>query len=319
LNDLCIEYEHIRAKEAEVGVRIVHYIPKSLRPLFANAANSYLAHSITYLGDYGAFELAEYYIKEIAPSAMSACALYPNWSQKEIDDLNRDSIKDNHQRWCQEHYLFLNIFNEIPHKCAKYAKDDIQLELDDKHQFLLDDIIQTYAHCRRLFYKFQDPKIFMSKKERDEDVEILIDCYVRLYTLFDKCAKLIQYLFPQDWSNEKMGFYETARKLACENNPYLRAIDMICTDVFPDKESRKAGISDPRNSISGHIMWRGFIRNSIMHNTFKIKADVNSNEWIDGVSFIPAFELYHATLMTFHDIREIILNIQMATEYEKSL
>ncbi|WP_400209409.1 hypothetical protein [Methanomethylophilus alvi] len=169
-----------------------------------------------------------------------------------------------------------------------------------------------------MFYAFKDPSIFLEKTERDDDVESLIDCYVRLYTLFDKCAKLIQCLFPQDWSEEKIGFYETARKLACENNPYLRAIDMICSDVFPDKASKKAGISDPRNMVNGRLMWRGFIRNSIMHNTFKIKPDMESNDFITGVAFIPAFELYHATLMTFYDIREILLNIQLATYYSKS-
>lgn len=318
LNSYRIGYECIRAKEAEVGVRIVHYVPEDVRSLFANAANSYLIHSIVNLTEYGGYDEAEYYTQEVAPYAEQACLIYFKWTQKEIDDLNHDSIKDDYQRWCQERYLFLNIMNEIPHKSETYAKDDLQFDLDDRHRYLLEDIVQTYSHCRKLFYAFKDPFIFQEKTERDDDVESLIDCYVRLYTLFDKCAKLIQYLFPQDWSDEKVGFYETARKLACENNPYLRAIDMICSDVFPDKASKKAGVSDPRNMVNGRLMWRGFIRNSIMHNTFKIKPDMESNDFITGVAFIPAFELYHATLMTFYDIREILLNIQLATYYSKS-
>ena len=312
-----IEYECIRAKEAEVGVRIVHDIPKDLRPMFANAAYCYLFHSIYNLDELGDQESADFFRDTVWPYAIRACQKYPQWKQEEIDELNNDSIVDEHQRWCQENYLFLNIMNEIPHKCARYARDDIQIDLDEKHRFILDDIIQTYSHCRKILQGLPNSEEFMSKTERDEDVERLIDCFVRLYTVFDKCAKILVYLFPQDSSGNKEKFYEVARKLACENNPYLKAIDMICSDVFPDKASKIAGVHDPRNSFNGRIMWRGFLRNSIMHNTFKLKPDLESNDWISGVAYVSAFELYHATLMTFHDLREIILNIQMAVEYSK--
>ncbi len=311
-----IEYETIRAKEAEIGVRIVHYIPKEHRPLFASAAFSYLTHSINNLYTLGDAGMANYFAWNIMPYAEGACLQYLNWKQEDIDALNTDTITDDHQRWCQGNYLFLNIMNEIPHNSARFAKDDIQLDLDERHQYLLDDIIRTYSHCRRLFHGLEPDRIRL-KTERDEDVERLIDCYVRLYTLFDKCGKLLNHLYPQDFSDDKFSFYDVARKMARENNPYLKAIDMICSDVFPDRASKNAGITDPRNSFNGHVMWRGFLRNSIIHNTFRLKPDMESDDFIKDVAYVSAFEIYHATLMTFHDIREIVLNIQLADGYTR--
>ncbi|WP_400208528.1 hypothetical protein [Methanomethylophilus alvi] len=138
MKDYCIEYECIRAKEAEVGVRIVHYVPEDVRPLFANAANSYLIHSIVNMTGYGGYDAAEYFTQEVVPYAEQACLMYFKWTQKEIDDLNHDSLKDDYTRWCQERYLFLNIMNEIPHNSETYAKDDLQFDLDDRHRYLLE-------------------------------------------------------------------------------------------------------------------------------------------------------------------------------------
>ena len=312
-----LAYEICRSKEAELYLRLIPDIPEKYRPMFTTVANSYLTHTIVRQSELGEKDNVEHCI-ELLYYAENYGLKYPLFDQNEIDAMNRDSITDDYVRWCEETVKFLNLFNEIPHHNAKYACDDIILDLDERHQWLLEDIIKTYDHCRRIFYRIcKDPVEFI-KKSRDDDVESMIDCYVRLYTLLDKSAKLIDYLFPRDGDREKLKFYDVTESLSNSPNPYLKALYHINCDIFPDRYSNVSGTYDPRNNVFGFIQKRGFIRNCIMHDTLKIQSEDEPKTGYFYVASVTPLELTQCTVSMFYDVREILLNIQLAYEYRKS-
>ena len=111
----------------------------------------------------------------------------------------------------------------MPHSVAEYCKDDLQFDLDERHRWLLEDIVCTYDHCRRILYRTAKLKPSEIPSGRDEHVEDLLDCYSRLYTILDKTAKLMIYLFP--WNGGKNPhFREVVEKHSCDTNPFLRAL-----------------------------------------------------------------------------------------------
>lgn len=317
IHRLKVSYEHCRAKEAELYVRLIPFIPEKHRPMFSTVANSYMTHSILNLTAYSDFELMDEY-QEWLEKAQLYCLKYPLLNQKIIDEMNRDSIKDEYVRWCQFHVRLLNIFNEIPHNNAKYACDDIQLDLDERHQWLLDDIMRTYDHCRRTFYRVAKDIDKFVEKPRDDDVECVVDCFVRLYTLLDKSSKIITYLFPRDQNTKQQYFYDVAETLSNTSNPFLRSIYRVCMDIFPDKFAKTEGTFDPRNNMFGMVLKRGFIRNSIMHDTLKVFKEGETKTNYYGASSVTPLELFRCTDVMFQDVREILLSIQLAVEYRKN-
>lgn len=308
--------ELIWGKEAETYLRLVDDLPLRYRHLFGAAAHSYLIHAINNLDKCGDSKNSQHYATFL-PYALNNAIKYP-CSNEEANVLNVDTITDDYVRWCEERVLFLNIFNEIPHHCADLAKDDVYFELNGKYQLLLDDILQTYSHCRKRFYSVPTDAFAYLDKERDEDVECLIDCYARLYTLLDKMAKLIIHMFPQDYALDDLKFWTVANSYSESTNPYLKAISHICSDIFPDKFDDVHRTFDPRTSVEGLVLKKGFIRNCIMHNVIAICKDRESREVYEGVSSITAFELYHSTLMMFYDVREVLLTLQLAVEYRRN-
>ncbi len=314
---LKLSYEHCRSKEAELYLRLIPDVPEKYKPMLSTVASSYLLHTIQIQEELGGGKNTEW-CKDLIAEALLFNLRYPLLDQEQIDAMNEDSITDDYVRWCEENVRYLNLFNEIPHHNEKYACDDIILDLDERHQWLLEDIVKTYDHCRKIFYRIcENPEEFISKS-RDDDVESMIDCYVRLYTILDKSAKLIDYLFPREGDRDKLKFYDVAESLANSPNPYLKALYHINCDIFPDRYSNISGTFDPRNIVYGFVLKRGFIRNSIMHDTVKIQTEDEPKTSYYYVASVTPLELMQCTNMMFYDVREIILNIQLAYEYRKS-
>ena len=142
----------------------------------------------------------------------------------------------------------------------------------------------------------------------------MMDCFVRLYTLLDKTSKLILYLFPKD-DLEINGFYNVAEQYSKSSNPYLRSFDLIKDDIFPDRVKKQLSY-DPRNSVFGVVTRRGFIRNNIIHGTVKICDDRDLEGNYYGVLVLTPNELMHYTDRMLYDVREILLNLQLAYNYE---
>ena len=318
-NRMNVMYEHCRAKEAELYNKILYEIPMELRPLFANVANSYLTHAMNNLCEYGAEDAAMKYV-DLQRDCEEDCLRYfdINTYFEDIPDINTDSITDDYQRWCQQTVRFLTIMNEVPHNSAKYAKDAISFPLEERYQWQMEDIIHTYDHCRRILYRmYKIPPEEFIDKDRDEDIECLMDCYARLYTLLDKTAKIIDALFPADSSRTDLKFYTVAESLANSSNPYLRAIYYICTDIFTDGISTVERTFDPRGNINGLVFKKGFIRNSIMHSTVKISKESEERGVYENVASLKPFELLVYTNWLSYDVREVLLTLQLAVGYSK--
>ena len=315
---LDVQYECCRAKEAEIYLRLVPDLPPEHRPMFATVANSYLWHAVANLRGLGEADLSEHYGGFI-PEASELCRRYPMRSKREVDMMNRDSLRDPYLLWCQEHYRFLNLFNEIPHRNQRYAKDDLDFELNERYRMLLDDVLHTYDHCRRIMFGISRKGLeSFGRKGRDDDVETLLDCYVRAYTLLDKVSKLATHLFPRDDSKPNATFYEVAEGYERSSNPYLRAIHHVCTDVFPDRVLVSERTFDPRLNTCGVILRNGLIRNSIAHNTVDVCSSPETRAVYEGVISITPLELYHYASMLLYDVREVVLLLQLAYNRRKS-
>lgn len=312
-----VRYKCCRAKEAEFLYRMIEVMPGQRRALFANIANSHMAQAVANLGKYGDWKSAEHFYPWLEQCQLD-CIRYYDYVEKDIEDLNRDTIEDGYQRWCEETVRFLTLMNEVPHRSSRFAKDEISFPLSERHQWLLDDIVLTYDHCRRILYRiYMIPEEEFSRKGRDEDVESLLDCYARLYTILDKSAKLIDHLFPADGSRQNLHFYQVAETLENSSNPYLRAIHFICTDIFPDRIATSERTFDPRSNVYGIVLKKGFIRNSIMHNTVRIAEESKDHSIYEGVATLTPRELLLVTNWLSYDVREVLLTLQLAVEYRR--
>ncbi len=230
--------------------------------------------------------------------------------------MNRDTIKDDYQRWCNESTLYLNVMAEVPHNIADFCVDDLVFDLDDRHQWLLEDIVFTYDHCRRIIYNVSKTNYKVLDHGRNEHVEMLLDCYSRLYTILDKTAKLIIYLFP--WNGPANPYFkDVVEKHSCDTNPFLRALYFIAKDIFSDKDDIEFDYLDPHIRFLSIVHRPSFIRNSIMHNTVRICKDDNDRMGTFNVESITSFELMYYTGKLCNDVREILINLQMAVEYSK--
>ena len=252
-------------------------------------------------------KLAEEYVKR-----------YPLTSKKEYDELLRDTIKDDYVRWSNNHCLFLNIMTEPTHNCRKLAKDDLDFDLDEKGQWLLEDIIHTFDHCRRTLYRTDKiDELTFANKGRDEDVESLLDCYVRLYTLLDKIAKLVVTLFPGDGSLKNKNFYKVADGMKGNVNKFLHSIYLIKRDVFPEAYDRTDNITDPHRNYMGLVQKTADIRNETAHGIVKIFSENESRGWYEDTISLTPLELKHYSIVLAYDIREILLTLQLATEWHR--
>ncbi|WP_400209913.1 hypothetical protein [Candidatus Methanarcanum hacksteinii] len=305
-----------RARQSENWISILQFIPEKGKPVFARLVYDQIVKTMDDFWTEGREDLilehgqyyryAEEYIKR-----------YP-LSQKEYDELLRDTIKDDYVRWCNDHCLFLNLLTEPTHNCAKLAKDDLEFVLDERTQWLLDDIMHTFEHCRRILYRTDkiDESTFAGKN-RDEDVESLLDCYIRLYTLFDKIGKLIVALFPRDGTLKHKKFYDVADGLKDSANKFLQSIYLIKRDVFPEAYDRSDNITDPHRNYLGLIQKSADIRNETAHGTVKIFSEDETKGWYDDVVSLTPRELEHHALVLAYDIREILLTLQLAVEWHR--
>ena len=316
--DMNIMYEYCRAKEAELYDKILYDIPADRRSLFANIANSYMTHAINNLYSYGAKQTAWDNMPLLEECEKDCLRCFDANTIFEINEMNQETITDDYQKWCQETCRYLTIMNEVPHRSAKYAKDDITFPLEERFQWQLEDILHTYDHCRRILYRtYKIPPEEFINKDRDEDIECLMDCYARLYTILDKTAKIINALFPEDYSRSDLKFYTVAKSLKDDSNPYLRAIFIICNDIFADELSTQNRTFDTRGNINGLVFKKGFIRNTIMHNTVKICKESEERGIYEYVASLKPFELLVYTNWLSYDVREILLTLQLAVGYAK--
>lgn len=183
---------------------------------------------------------------------------------------------------------------------------------------MLDDIMHTFEHCRRILYRTDqiDESAFMNKG-RDEDVESLLDCYVRLYTLFDKIGKLIVTMFPRDGSLKHKKFYDVAESMKNNVNKFLQSIYLIKRDVFPESYDMADNITDPHRNYLGLIQKTADIRNETAHGTVRIFSEKETKGWYDDMVSLTPLELKHHTLVLAYDVREILLTLQLAVEWHR--
>ncbi len=305
------------ARESETWLSIFPYLPESQKP----PVSFLLLDSLTEARN--AFEK----LGKTGPA--SACASNLQYaeelarehpmSRKDLEELYTDTIPDGYTRWCNDHCLFLTFIVDMEHDCGRFAADDLDLGLEGEQQLLLEDIISTFCHCRKKLYAINgiDEEIFKLKR-RDEDIEELLDCYMRLYSIPDKVAKLIKMLFPNREYPNREHFWDVYKVLEDDKNIYLRSIYLIGEDISTDEGRREDGTADPHRIFDGTTQRASSIRNHIMHNVFRISGESESKDGIMNTFTLTPLELRHHTIVLANNMRELLLSLQLVLKSEKS-
>ena len=294
--ELEIGFEHCRARKAEYLLGMVEDAPEEHRPLLAIAGSSYLncaVENLIGLGDIGSLE---HYCGWLKASELYKRA-YP-MSQREIDGLNRTAAEGRYPAWCRENQRYLSIIDAVPDVCTR---DDIELDLDEERQWLLEDVIGTYDHCRRLFYGVAGGPSEVAAGLGRDDVECIEDCCVRLYTLLDKTAGLVAYMFPYGGSEEYPGFSAVAGSFKDSPNPYLSSMHGICRDIF-----------------DGTVAGRGSILNGIIRGTLRVTDAKEGAGDSRNVAAVTPAGLVRCADVLMCDVREVLLNLVLAVEYSRN-
>lgn len=105
--------------------------------------------------------------------------------------INRVLIDASYEDWCWANRFWLNPLNDISDIMPKWMRDTVTWESDEFNSARIDDILHTFDHCRRSLHRFMSlPESRWNLKE-GEDLECLVDCYFRLYSIMDKISKII--------------------------------------------------------------------------------------------------------------------------------
>ena len=223
---------------------------------------------------------------------------------------------DEYRGWCFDKVLLLNFYCEVPSIQAEHLGDEIEFELEGKDRIIIDDIIMSFDHCRRILYRFSKFKPEeIESKGRDEDAECLVDCYIRLYSILDKFSKIIRTV--SELNPYLKGFWKIGDELRKNRNPYLRAISMIKDDLYPKKEAKKGNYEDPHLMYAQAYYQTSFIRNHIVHDAFRIAEPEEENYIEAGVAALKVSDLLYQTMNLAYNVREVMLLLQMAVEYDK--
>ncbi len=310
-------YEYCRAKEAETWLRMLDGVPKASWKYWINCIQSYLAYSLEYFENIGKEEYFNYFF-DVMGQAFGVQADYMDIEPDFIDKTDPDKEVEGYEGWCFYSVLYLNLFNEIPNPNRDWMNDDLDLKLDERHSIILEDVVRTFDHCRKILYEFTKVPIEERfSKVRDDSVESLIDCYVRLYSVLDKVAKIIDYFFSLDLSGKTASFWNVSEALAVSSNKYLRSIAMIKDDLFP-KHVERINSVDPHFTFAMACYRSSFIRNSIIHDTFRIVGPDEKDYIQWNVAAITVQDLEYQTWSLMYTVREVILLTKMSVELERN-
>lgn len=220
----------------------------------------------------------------------------------------------NYAEWCWNNRLWLNIASDVLLMDKEQLKDDIDLKVDIDNTIRMNEIVRTFDHCRSLFYQFSKaPFEERAYYKPGPETEFLVDCYYRLFSLLDKIAKVISCLL---FGNSKyiQSFKDVCIKLKPGNN-YIGGIFRIYRELFFSDEDLKDGIVDEFNSAHRVKRRTNFIRNMIAHSALNFVTpdeDYNKYKGYDNVLTLSAADLENETVQLFHQIREILMNLQLA-------
>lgn len=227
----------------------------------------------------------------------------------------RDADDTIYEEWCWDRHLLLNPMNEVPNINSDWLKDDYIKDKDPELSARLADILSTYDHCRRLMHRYNImPLEERIQKKRDEDVESLIDCYFRLYSILDKASKVIEILFPIGL--DKVTFRKVASYLRHSPNKYLRGIYEVYSDMTFSDDFIEKGYLDPFYAIHGVKKRPGAIRNTLTHSAVLVVAPDEEFRIHDNTVTMRPIDLEIEVVKLMGQIREVLMNLKLAVEYD---
>lgn len=314
------KYEECRAKEADNWYRMFDYLNESIQLPMMFCIDSYYRHSIDEFMKMGSEENADFYYRKLCEFSLHYLNNYGKIDPSAISGIEyKETDYDKYEEWCWNNHLYLNIMDEVPNYNPDWVKDDLVFDLSESGNLLVRDIISTFDHCRRLMHRYtRIPEEIRFAKERDEDVESLLDCYFRLYSILDKTAKIINELYPQSSElNGQITFKEVVSNLWSNSNQFLRGIYQINRDLFPQRDDYKKMTIAPFLKIVGTSLWFSTIRNDLTHSAIEIVPPNVELNIVKGTTHICARDLEFYIVRMTCLVREVLLNLQLAVNYDK--
>lgn len=235
----------------------------------------------------------------------------------------------NYEEWCWNNHYLLNPMNEYPFRIRHYLNDDLEWHPGGIKEIRFNDIINTYKHARLLlFNNNRQPKDDTGCRNSDvETIENLQDCYVRLYSIIDKSAKILNMLYP-DKDDPQQPFYKIVRKFKNDRNYYLRGLYEINQDLSYNpkymKKQKELGTIDPFYSIKQIDNNPSFLRDMMAHAAVNIVGPEDNLEKYEKykdsniISMTP-LDLKIETERLMGLIRELIMHVYLAVKQDKIL
>ena len=252
-----------------------------------------------------------------------------------------------YRAWAKENRLFLSWFDHlyIDKKHEHWLwEDSIELNTSKKNiEDLFLDIKHTFMYSRWLHWRaLYNAKLEMApghehysmRRSVDETKwwegkmtdyggnrlifpdlwryrhQCLIDSYLRLYTVIEKCAHLIGAEF---YPTEKVdSFWDLLRPMSSDSKTELRSVKMIFAEIDPNVEKNKISFY-----INPHMWKMNIVRNHMVHRGFVISS--KNIHWKEGtsnkaISYIGHDELGKLNLRLMHLVKELIVSIVLSME-----
>ncbi len=227
-----------------------------------------------------------------------------------------------YEDWCWNYSFWLNPMSVFPFRMDSCSNDSLKWMPGGALEIRFKDVMATYDHARRLYYQYSlqpiDDRGF--RKTDMEFAELLQDCYIRLYSIIDKIAKLLGLHF-LGLEGTIPPFHEIVKSFENDSNCYLRGLYEINMDfskkIIDGPDRIKLGIVDPYYSKHRVTKNPFFLRDMMAH------AAINYVENGTEISKMKKYEAYNVLSMSYNDlevetqrllwrVREVILHFYLA-------
>jgi len=296
------------------------------------------------------------YEKEI-PDFLKKIESEAGWNNGDISESNMhsedaaekdesDIDKDGYRKYCKDKHLLLSYSEYLNDETMKTDKmDDLELEIEDPtYSRHFQDIVSAFDHCRWLLWNcdiYDNNKEYVSQFSNERKIQLLQDCFLRLYSILDKLSYLLNMHYSWFSEDKKLDLRKIIGKIKEDDpNPVLPVIRRIFLEIDPDFKpycmcgerrekdektgccrrcsyrivNRKQKVDIPYYKIPS-ISSQNVIRNHIAHSGFTVNGeDIKQDKFMVNVSYE---RLYTHTRDLICDIKEAIMTAAMTLSWEK--
>ena len=321
-------------KKLRVLIKIYKEVPRRYMDFYAGQIFNHLAYFLK--------KNPKKYSKDFAETIQILHKEYPTKPEKYLDlpdltlrDVQKEQTIDekSYTLWVVSCNLALSYLDFVPDiNCRlKYISDDLIFDFNSqKLNIMMEDVLETYAHCRAQVFSathYHNPMgelayCLSPKAERIFNQELLLDVYPRLYSVLDKISHIIMKICGVPLSPNRDGYIpqpsynlivqEIQKK--SDGNPYLQTMCDIFAEINP-RFIYRTQKDQPFYAMLPDAIYMDKLRHHIIHSGVSLTVNSSGKKSDNDMAYISEREFADRCYDMLRLVKEAIMNTCLAIEY----